>query len=184
MSVLFLVKYPIWEAALQKAAKPYTTNCLPLVLTSNGACPLWATALILTTILVGTGCISAFLTMECVPLVPQPNGTEEKMLRQKLVFYCDNWGSLCQKLHNDTRKSVSEIAWYRRMTENSPGTVKCRDCTVCRRRTDCMPTQYLVPFAGMENSCFNRQHWDEAVVDIYRHILKASMNLLTDRVSQ
>lgn len=33
----------------KKGAKPYITNCLPLVVTSSSACQLWATALALNT---------------------------------------------------------------------------------------------------------------------------------------
>lgn len=65
----------------KKGAKPYITNCLPLVVTSSSACQLWATALVLNTVLVGTSCISAFLTTESVPPVSQQNGSEGKMLR-------------------------------------------------------------------------------------------------------
>jgi len=74
------------------------------VVISSSTCPLWAAPFELNAVLVGTSCISAFLTMESVPPASQPNGTEGKMMREKLVFYCGNCGSLCQKLHKDTRK--------------------------------------------------------------------------------
>lgn len=71
------------------------------------------------------------------------------------------------------KDSMSGIAWHRRMRENSlikterkqwdAGTILSagEELTI-------LPPQYLLPLVGMENSWFNRQHWEKAVVDIFR----------------
>lgn len=107
----------------KKGAKPYKTNCLPLVGTSISACQLWATALVSNTVLVEPAaslCFWQSVRIQNLTSTSQKNGSEGKMLRQKLVFYHGKGGVCCVKRCTKTpeKDCVSGIAWHRRMREN------------------------------------------------------------------
>lgn len=163
LSSLLIFKYWNWKAALEKEARSYTGNCLPLMVTSSSACQFWPTALLTSTIL-AQACVNQlhFCVTEggiC------PSGITTKWDRRKgaeikaCIVPWLLWVVVLSKAtqRHEEKYSVWEIPCRIRIRKNSlikteQKTVKYKDYIVCRIIID----HTTAAVVGMENIWFNR----------------------------